>query len=121
VLSFFAALRSAQNDNSPTDRDRCYGNSAVFTLVGLVRIWEASPPDQGEPQLLSQVQHVVQQHLQFTRRFCCLAAVLWPLASSTGCALWNKELLDPNHYRDSRAVDIDNRLQKDVPIVKNPF
>ena len=44
-----------------------------------------------------------------------------PLVSAGGCSLWNKELLNPNHYRDARAVDIDNRLQKEVPIVNNPF
>jgi hypothetical protein len=64
---------------------------------------------------------MIRRHFHLTHRICCLAAVLMPVAFAGGCALWNKELLDPNHYRDPRAVDIDDRLQKDVPIVKNPF
>jgi hypothetical protein len=62
-----------------------------------------------------------QRHIHFTHRICCLAAMLLPLLSTGGCALWNKDLLDPNHYRDPRAVDIDNRLEKSDAFVKNPF
>ncbi len=57
----------------------------------------------------------------FTRRVGCLAALLLPLVSTGGCAMWNKDLWNPDHYRDERAVDIDNRLEKNVPLVKNPF
>jgi hypothetical protein len=64
---------------------------------------------------------MIRRSFHFTHRFYCLAAVLLPLVSAGGCALWNKDVLNPNHYRDPRAVDIDNRLQKEVPIVKNPF
>jgi hypothetical protein len=55
------------------------------------------------------------------RRLCRLAALLLPLVAAGGCALWNKEVWNPDHYRDERAVDIDHRLDKPAPIVKNPF
>jgi len=51
----------------------------------------------------------------------CLAALLLPLISAAGCALMNKDLWNPDHYRDERAVDIDHRLDKTAPTVKNPF
>lgn len=40
------------------------------------------------------------------------------MASSLGCASesWNLE-----QYRDDRAVDIEDRLTREDPIVKNPF
>ena len=40
------------------------------------------------------------------------------LASSLGCASgsWNLD-----RYRDERATDIEDRLTRDEPIVKNPF
>jgi hypothetical protein len=38
-----------------------------------------------------------------------------------GCKLMNSEWWSPDHYRDDRAVDIDHRLDKAEPIVKNPF
>jgi hypothetical protein len=48
----------------------------------------------------------------------CLAALLGCLS---GCAMWNKENWSFDRYRDERAVDIDQRLSSDEPIVKNPF
>lgn len=44
-----------------------------------------------------------------------------PLISAGGCALFRKETWNMDRYRDERAVDVDNRLQKNDPIVKNPF
>jgi hypothetical protein len=38
-----------------------------------------------------------------------------------GCALMKKETWNLNNYRDERAVDIDTRLEKTGPNVKNPF
>jgi hypothetical protein len=64
---------------------------------------------------------MIRHAFHFTRRLSCLAAVLLPLASVGGCALWNKDVWNPNNYRDERAVDIDHRLEKPAPIVKNPF
>ena len=62
-----------------------------------------------------------QRLLHFTRHVGCRAALVLPLVSAGGCALWNKDVWNPNHYRDERAVDIDSRLDKAEPIVKNPF
>jgi hypothetical protein len=49
--------------------------------------------------------------------------LLLPLASAGGCALWNwnKATWNLDTYRDERAVDIDHRLEKAAPTVKNPF
>jgi hypothetical protein len=59
----------------------------------------------------------------FTRRVIWLAAILLPLAASGGCMLWNWNKADWNleRYRDSRATDIDHRLEKATPIIQNPF
>ena len=51
----------------------------------------------------------------------CPAALLLPLLSAGGCAMWNKEYLNPDFYRDQRAVEIDHRMENAAPIVKNPF
>jgi hypothetical protein len=50
-----------------------------------------------------------------------VAAVLLPLVSIGGCALFRKETWDIERYRDERAADIDHRLNQNEPIVKNPF
>jgi hypothetical protein len=50
-----------------------------------------------------------------------LAALLLLLTSAGGCALWNKDTWNIDHYRDQRAVDIEQRLDRNEPIVKNPF
>src|SRR5690349_7996426 len=62
-----------------------------------------------------------QSSLHLTRRFACLAALLLPVFG--GCALWNWNKADWNldSFRDSRAVDIDHRLEKPDALVKNPF
>ena len=57
----------------------------------------------------------------FNCRVAALAAILMPLVSASGCALFRRDTWDINHYRDARAVDIDKRLDKNEPIVKNPF
>ena len=59
----------------------------------------------------------------FSCRLVALAVVAVPLISLGGCRMLNfqKDFWSMDHYRDERAVDIDNRLNKNVPIVKNPF
>jgi hypothetical protein len=47
--------------------------------------------------------------------------MLLPLASAAGCALFRKENWNIDRYRDERAVDVDRRLERPEPIVKNPF
>jgi hypothetical protein len=59
--------------------------------------------------------------IYLTRRTLCLAALLLLPAATGGCALWNKDVWNPNHYRDPRAVDIDRRLDNAEPLVKSPF
>jgi hypothetical protein len=60
------------------------------------------------------------RRFHFTRRLALAAAMLLPLFAG-GCKLMNSDWWNPDHYRDDRAVDIDNRLNKGEPIVKNPF
>jgi hypothetical protein len=50
-----------------------------------------------------------------------VAAVLLLPLFSTGCAMMQSDLWNPDHYRDERAVDVDHRLDKAEPIVKSPF
>jgi hypothetical protein len=57
----------------------------------------------------------------FSYRTACLAAVLGILASAGGCASWDLDRFNPENYRDSRALDIENRLEDTKPIVANPF
>jgi hypothetical protein len=65
---------------------------------------------------------VFQRSLYFTRRVLWLAVLLLPVAAG-GCAFWDWNKADWNleNYRDPRAVDIDHRLEKPAPVVKNPF
>ena len=55
------------------------------------------------------------------RRALWLAAMLLLPILAAGCSLWHKDRWDLNSYRDQRAVDIDQRLERNQQIVKNPF
>jgi hypothetical protein len=57
----------------------------------------------------------------FSCRLAALAAIVAPLLSLSGCAMFHKDFWSVERYRDERAVDIDTRLNKKEPIVKNPF
>lgn len=57
----------------------------------------------------------------FNCRAAGLAAVLFLLATAGGCALFDKDTWNLDRYRDERAVDIEHRLDRSEPIVKNPF
>jgi hypothetical protein len=59
--------------------------------------------------------------LHSNRRALGLAAILILPIFATGCTLWDKDRWDLNQYRDERAVDIDQRLEQNQTIVKNPF
>jgi hypothetical protein len=50
-----------------------------------------------------------------------MAAILSLLILTGGCALWHKDHWNLDRYRDERAVDIEQRLERSEPIVKNPF
>jgi hypothetical protein len=49
-----------------------------------------------------------------------LAAIL-TLAAASSCALLDREHWNIDRYRDERAVDIEQRLERTEPIVENPF
>jgi hypothetical protein len=59
----------------------------------------------------------------FNCRAASLAAILFLflLATAGGCALFDKDKWNLDRYRDERAVDIEHRLDRSEPIVKNPF
>jgi hypothetical protein len=57
----------------------------------------------------------------FSCRTACLAAALFLLATAGGCALFDKDKWNLDRYRDERAVDIEHRLDRKEPVVKNPF
>src|SRR5256885_12795297 len=57
----------------------------------------------------------------FSCRLATLAAIVAPLISLGGCAMFHKDFWNVERYRDERAVDIDTRLNKNEPTVKNPF
>ena len=59
--------------------------------------------------------------LHFTCRLIAVAAIASPLLTAAGCAMFHKDFWNMDRYRDERAVDIDRRLEKNTPIVKNPF
>ena len=61
--------------------------------------------------------------IHFSCRVLTLAAIVAPIISLGGCRMMNfqKDFWNVERYRDERAVDVDTRLQKNVPIVKNPF
>src|SRR5262249_51391589 len=57
----------------------------------------------------------------FSCRLARLAAVVTPLLSQGGCAMFHQDFWNMDRYRDERAVDVDSRLQKNETIVKSPF
>jgi hypothetical protein len=50
-----------------------------------------------------------------------LTAAIFLLVAIAGCASWDSDRLSLDHYRDSRAVEIDHRLEQAAPAVENPF
>jgi hypothetical protein len=64
---------------------------------------------------------VFRRSFYLTCRSLPLAALLLPLVSLGGCAMFHKDFWSMDRYRDERAVDIDNRLNNKEPIVKSPF
>ena len=55
------------------------------------------------------------------RHTAWMAVILSLSVVAGGCALWDNDRWDWNRYRDHRAVEIDERLERNEPIVKNPF
>ncbi|MCI0492887.1 MAG: hypothetical protein L0Z07_08115 [Planctomycetes bacterium] len=50
-----------------------------------------------------------------------LAAILLAVGFAGGCALYDADRLNLDRFRDEQAVDIEQRLTRQEPIVKNPF
>jgi hypothetical protein len=50
-----------------------------------------------------------------------VAAIPVTLVLACGCTTWDRDRWNFDRYRDERAVDIDNRLDENKPIVENPF
>jgi hypothetical protein len=75
------------------------------------------------PKILSPIRRrtLSRRWFHFSCRLVALAAVVAPVVSLGGCAMFHKDFWAMDRYRDERATDIDNRLSKNVPIVKNPF
>lgn len=59
--------------------------------------------------------------LHSNRRTLLVAVILSLPLLGGGCALWDKDRWNLDRFRDERAVDIEQRLERDEPIVKNPF
>jgi hypothetical protein len=50
-----------------------------------------------------------------------MAGVVGVLVFASGCQLFDKDRWNFDRLRDERAVDIESRLERNEPIVKNPF
>lgn len=55
------------------------------------------------------------------RRAFLAGVVLLLVGLPLGCARWNPERWDLDHYRDERAVDIEKHLSREEPIIASPF
>jgi hypothetical protein len=49
------------------------------------------------------------------------AAIALLFVPTAGCALFDKDTYNLDRYRDERTVDIERRLERNEPIVKDPF
>ena len=49
------------------------------------------------------------------------AVLLLLLGAVGGCQFWDAQHWNPERYRDDRAVDIEERLERAEPVVQNPF
>jgi hypothetical protein len=56
-----------------------------------------------------------------TRRAIGLAAIVSSSVVAAGCMSWPKDRWSFDRLRDDRAIDIEQRLDRTEPIVKNPF
>jgi hypothetical protein len=54
-------------------------------------------------------------------RNACMAAIMSLLIFVGGCAMWDRDRWKLDSYRDAKAVDIEKRLERTEPVVKNPF
>jgi hypothetical protein len=68
-----------------------------------------------------ETKHLLLRWFHSSCRDSCLAAILIISAGAGGCAQWDRERWNLDRYRDERAVDIEQRLERTEPIVENPF
>jgi hypothetical protein len=91
-----------------------------YSLAGLAEIWETLRP---KSVAVFGRQTLSRRWFHLNCRLAILAAIIAPLVSLAGCAMakFQKDFWNMDRYRDERAVDIEHRLNKNEPIVKNPF
>jgi hypothetical protein len=61
------------------------------------------------------------RHFHSSRHIISTAAALSLLIAASGCQMWHFDGWTLDRFRDDRAVEIEQRLDRDEPIVKNPF
>lgn len=59
--------------------------------------------------------------LHSNRRYLAAAAGALLFGPIGGCAFFEKDRWNLDRYRDERAIDIEERLERTKPVVKNPF
>jgi hypothetical protein len=94
-------------------------NAVATRLAGSAAFCHTLPPN-AHPQ--AEATRLVARWIQVTtdggRLAACLLLALGPLA---GCAAWEADHWSFDRLRDERAVEIEQRLSHDQPIVQNPF
>ena len=55
------------------------------------------------------------------RRAVWLAATFLGLTFAAGCAIFEADRWNLDRYRDKQAVDIEERLDREKPVVESPF
>jgi hypothetical protein len=50
-----------------------------------------------------------------------MAAILLLPGFAGGCAMWDSDRWNLDRYRDERAVEIEQRLERTKPVVKDEF
>jgi len=50
-----------------------------------------------------------------------MAAIMPLLIVCGGCTMWDQDAWNLDRLRDERAVDIEQRLSSDEPVVESPF
>ncbi len=55
------------------------------------------------------------------RRQALVSGFIAAAIACSGCGLWKPDVWNVDRYRDDKALDIEKRLNRDKPIVANPF
>jgi hypothetical protein len=89
-----------------------------ISLAGFAAFCETSPLN---TQWCREAFNLYRAWLHSNRRNVWLAAVVALPILAGGCAVWDRNHWNLDHFRDERAVEIEQRLERTEPIVKNPF